>query len=150
VRFLLIDRILELESGKRATGIKNVTMSEDYLTHHFPDRPILPGTLIIESLVQLADWIIREHGDFSQIGLATGFNRLKFRRVIRPGDQLRLEAEIVSMSEDEAQVKGKAFRGDALAASGSFTLALHSLNDYLSEKEARRLFGMLYVNEEEG
>jgi 3-hydroxyacyl-[acyl-carrier-protein] dehydratase len=144
MRFLLVDRIVELESGKRATGIKNVTMSEDFLAHHFPDRPIMPGTLIIESLVQLADWMVRESTGFSQIGLATEFGRLKFRRVVRPGDQLRLEVEAASPIASTVEVKGRAFREGTLTVSGTFILALRPLAEYMPEEEARHLFGMLY------
>jgi 3-hydroxyacyl-[acyl-carrier-protein] dehydratase len=148
MRFLLVDRIVALERGKRAVGFKNVTMSEDFLTHHFPDRPIMPGTLIIEALVQLADWLVRENSDFTYLGLATTFGRLKFRRVVRPGDRLRLEVEITSLDVEAAEVKGKAYREDELAASGTFTLALHPLEGYLSVAEARQLFGMIYDGED--
>lgn len=144
MRFLLVDRIVALESGKRATGIKNVTMSEDFLTHHFPDRPIMPGTLIIESLVQLADWLVRESSNFSQMGIAIAFNRLKFRRVVRPGDQLQLEVDVVSPTENTVEVKGKAFREGSLTVSGTFTLALLPLAQHIPEQEARRLFDMIY------
>lgn len=147
MRFLLVDRIVALERGKRATGIKNVAMSEEFLAHHFPERPIMPGTLIVEALVQLADWIVREQSDFERLGLAVSFNRLKFRRVVRPGDQLRLEVEVVAQNGEAVEVKGQAFRGDTVAASGSFTLCLAPLAEYLPVEEARRLFVMLYAPE---
>ena len=148
MRFLLVDRILSLERGKGAVGIKNVTMSEEFLAHHFPDRPIMPETLIVEALVQLADWIVREQTDFRCLGLATGFNRLKFRRVIRPGDQLRLEVEMVSLTQETAEARGKAFRGDTLAASGRFTLRVEPIERYLPAAEARRLFALIAPEDE--
>ncbi|MGH2537008.1 MAG: 3-hydroxyacyl-ACP dehydratase FabZ family protein [Candidatus Promineifilaceae bacterium] len=143
MRFLLVDRILTLERGRRAVGIKNIAMSEEYLAYHFPDRPIMPGMLIVEALVQLADWVVRENSDFTQLGMATAFSRLKFRRVARPGDQLRLEVDFVSLAEGAAEVKARALKGADLAASGSFTLALQPLEGYLAPAEARRLYALL-------
>jgi len=144
VRFLLIDRILELESGKRATGIKNVTMSEDFFAYHFPDMPIMPGMLITESLVQLADWVIRESSDFTCLSLVTGFERLKFRQIVRPGDQLRLEVEIVTWEGQQAVVKGKAFCDGKLVTATDFTLAVQPVEPWLTPGEARRLFQMIH------
>jgi 3-hydroxyacyl-[acyl-carrier-protein] dehydratase len=144
VRFLLIDRILELESGKRAVGIKNITMSEEFLAYHFPDMPVMPGVLIGESMVQLADWIIREHTDFKQMGLVTAFDRMRFRKFARPGDQLCLKVDILSWEENEVTAKGKALRGDKMIASMEFTLALVLLESLLTLEEARQHFGLIY------
>jgi 3-hydroxyacyl-[acyl-carrier-protein] dehydratase len=103
----------------------------------------MPGMLIVEALVQLADWVVRESSDFSRIGLATGFSRLKFRRVVRPGDQLRLEVDFLSSTGETAEVKGRALKGEDVAASGSFSLAFFPLEEYLAPAEARRLFALL-------
>jgi 3-hydroxyacyl-[acyl-carrier-protein] dehydratase len=148
MRFLLIDRISSLKPGEAATGIKNVTMSEDFLAHHFPDRPIMPGLLIIEALVQLADWLIRVGSDFKQLGLATSFDRAKFRRVVRPGDQLLLEVNIQSQDDSSVLIKGKAYVQTTLVASCNFTLTLHPIDSYLSPKEAERIYQMIIQHEE--
>jgi len=148
MRFLLVDRILELDSGRRAVGVKNVTLSEDFLAHHFPDMPIMPGMLITEALVQLADWTVREASDFRQIGLAVAFDRLKFRRLVRPGDQLRLEIEIVERTDDEATVKGKALVDGSVVTAVQFTLDVQPIDDWLTRDEARRLFTVLYPQPE--
>jgi 3-hydroxyacyl-[acyl-carrier-protein] dehydratase len=145
VRFLLVDRILELERGKRALGIKNVTLSEDFLAYHFPEMPIMPGMLITESLVQLADWVIRESADFRQMGLATAFERLKFRQIVRPGDQLRLEVEIVRRDDQEAAVRGQASCDGKLVAAAHFTLGLHPVEPWLTTDDARRLYRMIHA-----
>lgn len=147
MRFLLVDRILELESGKRAVGIKNVTLSEDFLTHHFPNSPLMPGALITEALVQLADWIIRESTDFQQLAMAVEFKKIKFHRMIRPGDQIQLEVEIVSLMDNMAEVKGKAFCNGNLAAAARFSLACEDIEPYLAPGEARRMFNRLKVQE---
>ncbi len=143
MRFLLVDRILELESGKRATGVKNITMSEDFLAYHFPEMPIMPGVLIVESLVQLADWIIRERSDFQQMGFATAFDRIKFRRLVRPGDQLHLEVEILSWEDNQVAARGKVFCGDRLVTAVDFTLGLRPLEPLLASTEARRLYRLM-------
>lgn len=137
MRFLLVDSILELETGARAVGVKNVAMSEDFLADHFPDRPIMPGVLILESLVQLADWVVREASDFEEMGILSSLDRIKFRRVTRPGDQLRLQVELASSNGGAYDFDGKAYTNDALAASAKITLAAAPLGDYLDPEEAR-------------
>lgn len=143
MRFLLVDSIRAIEPGRRATGIKNVAMSEDFLADHFPHRPIMPGMLIVEALVQLCDWVIRCGTDFERLGLACGFDKVKFRRVIRPGDQLRLEVEITDQTATEAWARGCAYCDDALVASAGITLELHPVDDYIDRVQARDLFHVL-------
>jgi 3-hydroxyacyl-[acyl-carrier-protein] dehydratase len=146
VRFLLIDSILELERGARAVGVKNITMSEDFLTDHFPDRPIMPGVLILESLVQLADWVVRDASDFDKIGVAVGFDRIKFRRVARPGDQLRIEVDLSASDNEMHEFRGKASSDGAIAASANMTIAEAPLAEYLDADEARASFAILRQN----
>jgi 3-hydroxyacyl-[acyl-carrier-protein] dehydratase len=143
VRFLLVDRIVELERGKRATGIKNVSMSEDFLADHFPEQPVMPGALIAESLVQLANWVVRESSEFRCVGLVSSFERLRFRQFVLPGDQLRLEVEIVSQDAAEVSVRGRAFRGDEIVTSAEFTLALHSAAELVTVADSAQLFSVM-------
>jgi 3-hydroxyacyl-[acyl-carrier-protein] dehydratase len=146
MRFLLLDSILELEPGARAVGLKNVTMSEDYLADHFPDRPIMPGVLILEALVQLADWVVRDASGFEKLGVVTGFDRIKFRRVARPGDQLRLEVDLTGSENGTHQFRGRAYSGDSVAASANMTLGEAPLGDYLDAESARASFAILRQN----
>jgi 3-hydroxyacyl-[acyl-carrier-protein] dehydratase len=148
MRFILIDRIIELNPDQSAIGVKNVTMSEDFLAHHFPHRPIMPGALIVESMVQLADWLIRASSEFKLIGLATAFDRIKFRIVVRPGDQMKVKVSLASREGTLARFKGEAYLGDKLAASANFTLIVESIDSYLTSEEAQRLFRMMYLTEE--
>jgi len=124
VRFLLVDRIVELERGRRATGIKNVTLSEDFLADHFPEQPVMPGVMIAEAMAQLADWVVREASDFRCMGVVSSYDRLRFRNFVVPGDQLRLEVEITGQDASQATVKGKAYREGQVVTSAEFTLAL--------------------------
>jgi 3-hydroxyacyl-[acyl-carrier-protein] dehydratase len=143
VRFLLVDAILELESGSRAVGLKNLAMSEEYFADHFPEHPIMPGALVLEALVQLADWVVREASDFTVLGMASGFERIKFRRVTRPGDQLRLEVALAESDNGTHRFRAKAFSSDGLAASADLTLVEAPLGDYLDPAAARASLGLL-------
>jgi 3-hydroxyacyl-[acyl-carrier-protein] dehydratase len=143
VRFLLVDSIIELERGSRAVGLKNIAMSEEYLADHFPERPIMPGALILESLVQLADWVIRDATDFRMIGLPAGFDRIKFRRVARPGDQLQLEVDLTSSDAGRHEFKGTAHNRAELAASAKLTLVEAPIEDYVDPAAARASLAIL-------
>lgn len=145
MRFLLVDRITHLERGRRAEGIKNVTLSEDFLAHHFPNFPLMPGTLITESLVQLADWVIREQSEFTRAGLATSFERMRFHRMVRPGDQLRIEVEVLSATDQVVEVKGRASCEGNLVAVARFALELQPIDLFQAPEEARRLYRLLKV-----
>jgi 3-hydroxyacyl-[acyl-carrier-protein] dehydratase len=143
LRFLLIDRIDELARGKSAVGVKNVTMSEDFLTLHFPDSPIMPGALIVEALVQLADWVVREATDFASVGLPLGFERARFHRIVRPGDQLRLAVEALEFGASTARFQGEASCAGRRVATSRFTLGLRAAEPLLAPEEARRLYATL-------
>ncbi len=143
MRFLLVDRITELESGKRAVGVKNVTLSEDFFTHHFPFYPIMPGALITECLVQLADWLIRENSDFESIAMPTSFDSLKFYRLVRPGDQLKLGVEMVSRESDHCDMRGEARCENERVAAGRFTMTLRPAGEFQPPEEARKFYKMI-------
>jgi 3-hydroxyacyl-[acyl-carrier-protein] dehydratase len=150
LRYLLVDRIVELERGQRAVGLKNVTLSEDFLADHFPERPIMPGVLIAEAMVQLADWVIRESTDFRKIGLVAGFARLKCRQFVEPGDQLRLDVEILSRTDAQANVRGKAFCENRLVAAADFTLDIQPIEQFLPRQEAARTYALLCCRDGNG
>jgi 3-hydroxymyristoyl/3-hydroxydecanoyl-(acyl carrier protein) dehydratase len=143
MRFLLVDRIMELESGKRAAGVKNVTLSEDFFTHHFPFHPIMPGALITECLVQLADWLIRESVDFESIATPASFDSLKFYRLVRPGDQLKLDVEIVSRENEHCEIRGEARCEGERVAVARFTMTLRPAAEFQPPEEARKYFRMI-------
>lgn len=97
--FLLVDRILEVEEGKRVVGIKNVTFNEEFFQGHFPGNPVMPGVLILEAMAQVAAIgllrIIPDHE--KKLLYLSGVDRCKFRRPVLPGDQLRIESEILQL-----------------------------------------------------
>ena len=97
--FLLVDRILELEPGKRVVGIKNVTFNEEFFQGHFPGNPVMPGVLVLEAMAQVSGiallGVVADKE--KKLLYLSGVDRCKFRRPVVPGDQLRIEAEITSL-----------------------------------------------------
>ena len=91
--FLMVDRVLELEPGKRAVGIKNVSANEEFFTGHYPGQPIMPGVLVLEAMAQLGGLLLsRELEHTGKVAVLLSLDRVKFRRPVTPGDQLVLEA----------------------------------------------------------
>lgn len=96
--FLLVDRILEVEPGVRAVGIKNVTVNEYFFQGHFPGQPVMPGVLMVEALAQIgAVALLTMEGNEDKIPMFTGIDKLRFKRQVVPGDTLRLEMEVLQM-----------------------------------------------------
>jgi 3-hydroxyacyl-[acyl-carrier-protein] dehydratase len=108
--FLLVDRILELEIGKRIVGIKNVTCNEPYFVGHFPNRPIMPAVLVIEALAQTGGILaFKTLGETNGAVFFTGIDEARFRRPVTPGDQLRLVVEVLKHRKEIWVFQCKAF-----------------------------------------
>lgn len=110
--FLLVDRIIELEAGKRIVGIKNVSINEPFFPGHFPGHPVMPGVLIIESMAQVACVLAILSSDESvrsKVTYFTGIDSAKFRKPVFPGDQLRLEVEAVNCKRGIWYFNGRVF-----------------------------------------
>jgi len=116
--FLLIDRIIEMETGKRIVGIKNVTINEPFFVGHFPNYPVMPGVLIIEAMAQTGGVLaLRDEAIGSdKLVLFAAIEEAKFRRPVVPGDQLRLELEVLQRHTTFARMKGKAHVDGKLVA----------------------------------
>ncbi len=121
----MLDRIVEVELGKRAVGIKNLSFNEPFFQGHFPEQPVMPGVLQMEALAQLGAWLLlKELGAEGQVGYFVSIKEAKFRRPVVPGDQLRLEIEVLRRRRTWAWLGGKAYVGDQLAAEGELSIAL--------------------------
>jgi len=105
--FLLVDRIVEMEEGKSAVGLKNVTANEEFFNGHFPDYPVMPGVLIVEALAQVCGIVILSmEKNKGRLGFLAGIDNCRFRRQVVPGDQLRLEVEITRLKGSIGKGKG--------------------------------------------
>jgi len=123
--FLLVDKVLEVEPGKKAVAIKNVTANEPFFQGHFPGNPIMPGVLIVEALAQtacVAGLTVEENK--GKLGVFTGIESMKFRKMVVPGDTLRLEAEFIAFKMGMGKVKVKATVDGQVAAEGEIKFAL--------------------------
>ena len=120
---LLVDEVIELDPGKRAVGVKNVTGAEPFFEGHFPGHPVMPGVLIVEALAQTAGLMLCEEGNES-LPLFMGIDKARFRRPVVPGDQLRLEVEVLQLRRNVCKAAGKAFVGEELAAEAGLMATL--------------------------
>jgi beta-hydroxyacyl-ACP dehydratase FabZ len=116
--FLLVDRIIGLEEGKRAVGIKNVTYNEPFFQGHFPGAPVMPGVLIVEAMAQVGAVLLLRGIPDRQDKLVyfAGIDQARFRRPVVPGDQVRFEVEVLKLRARSALLKGEAFVDGARVA----------------------------------
>ena len=121
--FLLVDRIVELEQAKRIVGIKNVTANEQFFQGHFPGQPIMPGVLLLEVMAQVGGVLARKtaEGKGRPTVFLTGIEKAKFRRPVVPGDQLRVEVEVVKRKDPFWKMTGRITVDSALACEGEMT-----------------------------
>lgn len=123
--FLLIDRIIELEGGKRAVAIKNVTLNEPFFQGHFPDHPIMPGVLIVEALAQVGVVMaLQVPSNEGKLVYFAGIDNVRFRRPVVPGDQLRLEVKTLWVRGNLGKIHGKALVDKEVVAEGEFMFSL--------------------------
>lgn len=143
MRYIMIDRILEVQKNKNITAVKNITLSDDVFMDHFPGNPIYPGALILESLSQTGGALIEISGNFRHKAIVFMVENAKYRDYIRPGDQIVLKAEIVSEQENHIRVKAKALVGNSTKVSANLVFTLVDMADF-SDKRLRFLSEILY------
>jgi 3-hydroxyacyl-[acyl-carrier-protein] dehydratase len=123
--FLLVDRVVELEPGTRAVGIKQVSANEPQFTGHFPGRPIMPGVLMVEALAQTAGIAVLTLEEYrGKIGLFAGIDECRFRRLVVPGDTLRLEATVEKLRGMFGRVKALATVDDEVAVEATLSIII--------------------------
>jgi 3-hydroxyacyl-[acyl-carrier-protein] dehydratase len=133
VRFFLIDRVIEWVPGERAVAVKNVSLSEDYLRDHFPRTPTMPGVLMLEAMAQLSgilleDAVLTKEGRRTTAVLSI-VEKAKFRRLVKPGDQLRVVSEGIEVRDASGRARAKAFVGDERAAEAELLFTWFDLAD---------------------
>ena len=123
--FLLVDRVLELEPGKRAVGVKNVTINEPYFMGHFPDNPIMPGVLTVEAMAQVGGiLLLASTANEGKLALFAGIDKIRFRRPVLPGDQLVTEAVLMKAKGDIGRVSVVGRVDGQIVAQGEYLFAL--------------------------
>jgi UDP-3-O-[3-hydroxymyristoyl] N-acetylglucosamine deacetylase/3-hydroxyacyl-[acyl-carrier-protein] dehydratase len=123
--FLLVDKVTEVESDVKITGIKNVTFNEQFFQGHFPGTPIMPGVLIIEAMAQISGLLFAQKLEHTgKLALLLSMDNVKLRKTVVPGDQLILTAEVVRIRKRTAQCQCKAMVGDSIAAEAQIRFML--------------------------
>jgi len=128
--FVLVDRILDLVPQERVVGLKNVTINEPFFQGHFPGHPIMPGVLILEAMAQVGGILLLNTQDDPESKLVyfTGLDRVKFRKPVRPGDQIRFEVEMVKFRQSLCKMSGKAFVANDLVCEAELSAAVVDRN----------------------
>lgn len=154
MRFLLIDRIVELEPGSQITAVKNLTMAEEYLADHFPQFPVMPGVLMLEAMTQAAAWLIRISEDFAHsMVVLRQANNVKYGQFVEPGQTLTVTAQILKQDERETKVKAQGTLDGRPTVSGRLVLARFNLAetdpqraqiDEATKEELRKQLPLLY------
>ena len=124
--FLFVDRILELEPLESAVGIKNVTMNELQFVGHFPANPVMPGVLILESMVQVGALMLCSEENLGKLAFLVGIDKVRFRKPVIPGDQLKIVAEVLQFHGTIGKIRARSFVNDEVVAEGEFSIVLSS------------------------
>ncbi|AQQ70872.1 3-hydroxyacyl-[acyl-carrier-protein] dehydratase FabZ [Limihaloglobus sulfuriphilus] len=107
MRWIWIDKFVDFQSGKSASAIKNVSLAEEHLHDHFPGFPVMPECLMVEAMAQTAGILVGEAGKFKEKVILAKVNKAQFFKYVRPGDQIRLDAEILSIAPEAASTSGR-------------------------------------------
>jgi 3-hydroxyacyl-[acyl-carrier-protein] dehydratase len=130
MRFVLIDRILDVQPGRSLVAVKNLSLAEEYLSDHFPGFPVMPGVLMLEALTQAGAWLVRDLEDFAKsIIVLKQAKTIKYGSFVEPGRQLELRVELLSCDECDCALKGVGVIDGQEMVKGRFTLTRYNLRD---------------------
>jgi len=130
MRFTLIDKIVELEAGKRIAAVKNLSLAEEYLADHFPGFPVMPGVFMLEAMTQTGAWLVRASEEFahSMVTLKEARN-IKYASFVEPGQTLQITAEILGQDGREVKIKAQGTVGETQVVSARLVLERYNLAD---------------------
>jgi 3-hydroxyacyl-[acyl-carrier-protein] dehydratase len=141
MKFVLIDRIVSLEEGRRLVAVKNVSLAEEYLADHFPTFPVLPGVLLLEGLVESASWLVRKTQDFAHsMVLLEQARNVKYRSFLSPGSQIQYTVEAKTIEEKVSSFTGRGVADGQEIVEARFGLRHFNLserNPAMAEVDAR-------------
>lgn len=143
MRYLLIDRIEEIVVGTKISAIKNVALSEDFFIDHFVGKPVMPGALLIECLAQAGTALLEVSSNFKNKALLAIIDQAKFRSIVQPGDQLLIEARIISSDNAAAKLEGKIFVKEKMVMNALITFSLKAAEEFYPAK-TRHLMEAVY------
>jgi 3-hydroxyacyl-[acyl-carrier-protein] dehydratase len=143
MRYLLMDRVIRVERNKSLRAIKNVTLAEDVYADHFLGFPVMPGALMIEVAAQAGTALLEVSGNFANKALLAMVDRAKFRAMVRPGDQLRIDAALANQSDETAQVVVELRVGDTLVMDSRLVFSLQPSAQFYPQK-TRHLVETVY------
>src|SRR4051794_23887953 len=130
MRFVLIDRIVELNTGQSLVAVKNLSLSEEYLADHFPGFPVMPGVLMLEALTQAGAWLVRDMEDFAHsVILLKQARTIKYGSFVEPGRQLQLRVDLTAHDERVSSFKGVGMIDGQEMVKGRFTLTRSNLRE---------------------
>lgn len=123
--FLLVDKIIEVEEGKKARGIKNVTINEPFFQGHFPGNPVMPGVMIVEAMAQVGAVAMLLKDEFKgKIPFFAGIDKVRFKKVVRPGDKLVIDVQLLSLKGSIGKAKAVAYVEDEIVCEGELLFAI--------------------------
>jgi 3-hydroxyacyl-[acyl-carrier-protein] dehydratase len=130
MRFVLIDRIVELEPNAKITAVKTLTLAEEYLADHFPNFPVMPGVLMIEAMTQAGAWLVRASDDFRHsIVILKEASNVKYGQFFEPGQTMTIHAEILKRDENETKIKASGSVHGRMTVGARLTLKHYNLGD---------------------
>ena len=130
MKFILIDKIIELDPGKSLTAVKSVSLAEEYLGDHFPAFPVLPGVLLLEGLIESASWLVRHHQNFANsMVLLESATNVKYKSFAAPGMQIRYSVTAAAIQENTSTFKGAGVCGDESIVEAKLSLRHFNLAD---------------------
>lgn len=146
MRFVLIDRILDVQPGRSLRAVKNLSLAEEYLNDHFPGFPVMPGVLMLEALTQAGAWLIRDMEDFAHSVIVLKQARtIKYGSFVEPGRQLELRVELIADNAPTATFKGVGLIEGQEMVKGRFSLTRYNLRDknpFLHSTDAQIVAGL--------